>query len=154
MVRTINEWLSTLGKNPNGEPFFRIVWSDEERELRRGTFNEFLGPIFLRTVTGVRWCRKYPTNKERFILEVWLPPELSFTEELPNSRSGVYELGFVFEDGNGEPLPLSLKAVEFMISTLTPNLKNPQLIKSQILEEENRKEERINNFIDEMVLHS
>lgn len=99
LVRQINKRLKFLfGVNIYGSANFRIVYSDNEFEKRRGSFNEFLGKIFLRQIVGIRECKKYPHLKERFIIERWYPADKAFTPEIPDSINGGYEPLYVFED--------------------------------------------------------
>ena len=110
------EFLSRFGNNPSGTPWYKLVWSDDERELRRGTFNDFTtSGLFLRTITDTRLVPKYSYIKERWVLEKWIPPERAYNAELPNSSNGSYEPLFVFEDRFGHSLPVTYKALEFII---------------------------------------
>jgi hypothetical protein len=109
------EFLDLQGRNLHDLPNWKLVWSEDAMELRRGEFNEFMGSVFLRTVRDVRWVRKYSYIKDRWVLERWFPPEVAYHEELPNSTQGSYEPVFVFEDKSGKPLPVTLKVLEHMI---------------------------------------
>lgn len=111
----INRFLHTFGEWKDKEPKFRLSWSEDQRELRTGEFDVHANGIFLRTETGTREMAKYPYLRERYILEQWYPPELSFCPELPNSQYGSYEPIYVFEDGNGNRLPLNMKVVEMIM---------------------------------------
>jgi hypothetical protein len=111
-----NEFLRKFGNTPLGQPWYRLVWSDNELEIRHGTFNEFTtSGLFLRTVVDTRETPKYSYIKSRWILEKWIPPDKSYTPELPNSRNGSFEPLFVFEDRFGHPLEITYKALEFII---------------------------------------
>ena len=110
------EFLSRFGNNPLGGPWYKLVWSDSETEIRHGTFNEFSDSgLYLRTVTDTRETPKYSYIKSRWILEKWIPPEKAYNAELPHSRNGSYEPLFVFEDRYGRPLEITYKALEFII---------------------------------------
>lgn len=112
-METIHKYLKKQGLTPFGAPIFKLVWSEDEREMRRGTFNEFYGEIFLRTFVGVKNVPKYNYIKDRWILEKWQP---SAVLELPESeRRGTYEPFYVFEDTNHNYLEPNLKAIEFLI---------------------------------------
>jgi hypothetical protein len=52
-----------------------------------------------------------------WILERWLPPELAYTNEIPETRNGSYEPLFVFMDGNNIPLPIIDEQVYRIIYT-------------------------------------
>lgn len=112
----INSWLrNNRGKNPAGEPNYRVVWSGEMTEKRFGTFRDFSpSGLFIREFRGVREVPKYPYLKERWILERWIPPEYSANSEIIDSNKGTYEPLYVFEDYKGNSLPLSLKVVQFI----------------------------------------
>lgn len=92
----------------------RLVWSDDARELRFGTFNEYHGSIFLRQFIGVREVQKYSWIKSRWVLERWYPPEIVNNPELPESVKGSYEPVYIFQDRHEKPLPLSLRVVELI----------------------------------------
>lgn len=110
------EYLERQGRTLADFPVYRLVWSDAQFEMRRGTFNEFSGSLFLRAVTGVKEVPKYPFVKSRWILEKFFPPEVAFTEDLPNSRQGLYEPLFVFQTKNFEPLPVTLRVLELLVN--------------------------------------
>lgn len=113
----IDNWLKAQGGNLQGLPTYRLVWSDDERELRYGTFNDFTDSgLFLRQVTETRWVLKYQNIVARWILEKWLGPEQAINPELPRSAQGSYEPFYVFEDNKGNALPPTLKSVEFYIN--------------------------------------
>ena len=109
-------FLDAQGRNLADAPIYRLVWSDEQFELRKGTFNEFSGNLFLRQVIGVQRVPKYPYVKSRWILEKFFPPEVAYTDTLPESYSGSYEPLFVFQDREEKPLPITLLALEMLIA--------------------------------------
>lgn len=116
MDREITEWLNRQPKNLQGLPYYRLVWSNHQLEKRKGTFCDFTeGGLFIREVTEVREVPKYPYLQDRWVLERWVPPHYAYNPELINSHEGSYEPFYVFEDRNGNPLPLSLKAVVFLV---------------------------------------
>lgn len=116
MFPEIQRFLTDQGCSLAGKPRYRLVWSDNEYELRAGTFDEYSGNIFLRTVTGVKRVRKYPFLHSRWVFEKYFPPEVAYTESLPESRSGSYEPLFVFQDKHQNPLPVTLKVVEVLVA--------------------------------------
>jgi hypothetical protein len=110
-INDINKKLAEVyDKTLDGRPIFRVVWSNDQFEVRNGTFNEFYGRIFLRTVTGARVVRKYSYIQERWILEKWFPIEP--THELPSPDG--YEIIYLFEDKNGNALPVIWPALELI----------------------------------------
>lgn len=116
-VETINKHLAKFGKVKFSDfPRWRVVWSEDQFEHRIGVFHEFTGGILIRVVKGIQEVRKYPYLRERWILERFLAAdEGGYHPDIPNSRRGSYEPIFPFEDGDGNPLPLNLKATIFMV---------------------------------------
>jgi len=134
----INSFLTNFGTTLNGTPHWRLVWSDDQLEYRKGVFNEFYGDVFLRTIKGTREVRKYNYIKERWILERYFPPEMSYNPEIPTSVFGNYEPVYVFEDKNGNFLQPTLKVVEFIVvmaEKSTPQTEK-QIIDDLLLNEE------------------
>lgn len=118
MQKTINDYLKVWGLNPHGGPLVRLIWSDDSRELRRGTFNEFYRGIFLREFTGVKSCLKYEWIKERWVLERWFPPDITFNLELPESKNGSYEPIYIFQDKFGNALSPNVRVVELICQAM------------------------------------
>lgn len=126
-VDRINKILADkYGKSLTGLPFFRVVWSDSLFELRKGTFNEYYGSIYLRTYEGVRRVRKYNYIQQRWILERWCPNWMLQTPEIINHDG--YEPLYLFEDKNRNPLTVNLRVCTYVIYCLM----NPQLDKGQL----------------------
>jgi hypothetical protein len=118
-VKRLNKMLQDLyGVNPRGEPTFRIVWSDEQFENRRGTYSDFYGKLFIRQVVETRLVPKYPQIRHEWILEKWFPPEISANSELPDSVRGSYEPVQVFRHANGEAVPVTERIVKEIIWVL------------------------------------
>lgn len=108
-----------------GLPIFRIVWSEDEYEMRHGTYDDFLPgtQIYLRTVTETRHVPKYRQwIHGRHILErLVLVPEFQ-QSELPAAKIS-YEPLWVFRKGddNETPegyLPPRLDACKFIIDSI------------------------------------
>ena len=120
-LKDANKILKDYGTNPKGEPLFRIVWSSEQFEYRKGIFDEFIKGtnIYLRTVEDTIKTKKYPNSNERWILEKWFPPQN--IPELPENVNGGYESIYVFQDKNGKFLPLDEEIITFIVSALTKN---------------------------------
>ena len=113
-----NEYLlREFGRGDGEKVNYRVVWSTRLTEKRYGTFNDFYGKIFVRTVTEVREVLKYPHDQDRYIVErlenARRNPEL--IEDLS------YEPIFVLKDKYGFYLPLNMKVIEF----LAKNIKTP-----------------------------
>ena len=128
----INKWLQkTYGKNVIGKPKFRLVWSEEITENRKGEWNEFCGNLFLRTVKGVRLVKKYNYITERYILEGWYDADLSTNGEIPDAKNGDYVPVYVFEDSKGNPLPVTYKALEFIIASVQGRVRKDEEISEE-----------------------
>ena len=117
-VDLINKELKNYGSNIYGDPIFRCVFSDEQVENRKGTFNEFYGKIFLRTVTKIKEVNKYPWIKRRWLIERWASGSLAYHPDLETDRNGVYICVYVFQDKYGQYLPPVLWAAELVVKTL------------------------------------
>lgn len=111
----INRFLESFGFVERKKPKFRLVWSEFERELRTGEFEVWAGPLFIRTEVCTREMPKYPYLRERYILEMYVPPESAFNRELPNSKYGDYYPIYVFESCKGDRLPLNMRVVEIIM---------------------------------------
>lgn len=118
MFNLIKEYLKRWGQTPHGEPRVRLIWSEDAKELRYGEFNEFYGSLFLREFIGVKLCPKYSWIKERYVLERWFPPDVTFDIELPESNQGSFEPIYVFQDKYGRALPLNLRVVELICQAM------------------------------------
>lgn len=127
MLEEINKRLAnTYGRNLMGQPFFRIITSNDAYETRVGTFNEFYGSIFIRSFIGAKKVLKYNYIRDRYILEMWKYEHMQPTKELPNPDG--YEIIYLFEDKFGRPLPLEWKVIQIICF----NILNPQLDPTQI----------------------
>lgn len=108
----VDRFLKDQGRSLDGKPLYRLVWSEDSFEWRRGNFREFYGSVFLREVADVRYVPKYPYIDHRWIIEKYFPE--SHSEELPVYDH--YEPIFCFQDKDSKELPVSLKMVEILIS--------------------------------------
>jgi hypothetical protein len=148
-VLTINKWLSKQGKSSTGLSLFRLVWSEDTTEIRRGIFEEHTAAgIYLRTVHDTREVPKYNYLKDRWILEVWTPPNEAILEELPTAKLGSYEPLYVFEDSLGNPLEVTLKVVEFIVNYAKRNFnaRSPMLNRSLRMQDAEDQERRIHQM--------
>jgi hypothetical protein len=125
----------------NNLPIYRLVWSEDIMEHRKGTFREFYGDIFLREFNGVRLVRKYNYIHERWIFEAFSVEGGS--PEVPGSLEGDYVPIYVFESANGESLPVTRKVLEFLIGAL-----NKRVTKDMIPSEEYLKEKSVGEIED------
>lgn len=118
-LKKLNKWLHAhYGEDVLHRPRFRISWSDDQTELRKGFFNDFYNDILIRRVKEVREVKKYEASmpSPRWVLEQILFYD---SEEIPRAREGSYEPVWTFQTGTGAYLPLpSFRILEFMMNTL------------------------------------
>lgn len=134
--KSLNNWLQEFyGKTPTGKTRFRLVWSEDIFEYRKGEFNEFYGKIFLRAIIGVREVKKYSYIHERFILEGWVDSDLSNNGEVPNAVNGDYAPIWVFEDKLRRPLPVTQKILAFIIASVQGRVKKDDDVSEKQAEE-------------------
>ena len=147
--KDLNKFLrETYGKTLSGKTIFRLVWSEDVTEIRKGEFNEFYGKIFLRTVVGARELKKYNYISNRFILEAWINSDLSSNGEVPNAVNGDYVPVWVFEDAENKPLPVNQKVLSFIIAAV-----RGQVRKDQIISEKEQEEKEIAQMVESMDDH-
>ena len=141
MIDTIDSLLikSFLKQGPfvplSTQPLFRLVWSDDQYELRTGTFGKFVDNIKIAEYQATEQVLKYSWIKERWVVEQWFPPEVCLLDELPESKQGSFEPIYVFEDSKGNSLPLKLEVVQFLVqASLKPKT---SVMRKQSLSKEN-----------------
>ena len=117
-VEEINLYLKRNYGYFNEEPTWRVVWSDDQREMRKGTFNYFdkSTGAFLRTEVGVHEVPKYDWIKEKYVLERIMPvPEIN-RDELTSKLS--YEPVFTFDNDAGQALIPRLDVCQLVIEAI------------------------------------
>ena len=138
------------GRALSGNPTFRVSWSDKETEIRKGTFNEFYGSIFIRTYVGVRRVPKYSYIKSRWILERWIPGESFHSDVLLENKVGSYEPLYVFTDADDGYLPLNYEVLQFVIrAAFDQQSTSLTERKSKALEAHNKKELKDEAFFND-----
>lgn len=136
VVDDINKVIKNYGLNQYGDPIFRVVFSDDQVEKRKGTFNEYYGQIFVRTTIDIKEVQKYQWIKRKWILERWAPGSISYHPDLVTDKDGVYICVYIFQDKDGNYLPPLLKVCEIVIKQLlNPRGKSEALAQDKILEE-------------------
>ncbi|KKN65760.1 hypothetical protein LCGC14_0478050 [marine sediment metagenome] len=140
-IDNINRWLDEeYGHDLLGRAHYRIIWSVGELEKRKGTFQIFSGPIFLREFYGVQEQPKYryhPDWRERWILERL---DFSPNDELVLNQPGHYEPLYVFYDREGKYQKPFLRAIKYYMYMLTkprPKLTDKQW-QNRLAEEEKK----------------
>jgi len=134
--RRIDEYLAQQEKNYKGEQIFRLVRADEQFEYREGTYNEFKGDLFVRTVHGIKKTPKYPVLGSCFILEQWFDPGQCQIKEIKDHNG--YECIYAFRNGPKHfqgykpfaPIPLRLVAVQLILKAKREARKSYMLQKS------------------------
>ena len=87
-----------------GLPNYHIVWTSDEFEVRKGTYNDFSDDgVFLRTITEVRKTEKYPLFPNKWVLETI--QENKNNPELPDAKYS-YEPLHIFGAGKSHPMPV------------------------------------------------
>lgn len=122
-VEAINRRLAEEFRVLDGRPIYRIVWSDEQLEMRRGTYTDWYGHILIREEHNiVREVKKYwYFDKPSWVLEKLVffagREELKeVTKELVNSYNGSYETIYRFyRSSTKQNLPVIPHIVDFII---------------------------------------
>ena len=114
-VASINKWLKSYGTSLSGKCLFKLVWSDDQREVRVGQHNVFSpsGNIYLRSFYGARDVPKYNYVHEKWVLEALNEGE---TPEIIGKFT--YEPLWVFQTDKDEYLPPYKKAIEFILDQI------------------------------------
>lgn len=149
LIDTINSSLHQQFRVLDGRPIYRLVWSDDQYEVRKGKFSDYYGKIFIREVTAVRRIKKYWYMEE----PCWVLEKLTFIasraalkeicEELVESGNGSYETIYAFQDR-----PVALEVVEFILHALH----NPKKIDKNAVEamEKYEDEQEVKYFEDQL----
>jgi hypothetical protein len=146
-IRSLNNWLiESYGKTPTGKVRFRVVWSEDIFEMRKGAFNEFYGNIFLREIIGIQRVKKYNFINNRFILEGWVDADMSHNGEVPEAKGGDFTAIYVFENNKREPLPVTRKALAFMVASVQGRIK-----KDEVVSEQTKEDKEIESQVDKML---
>lgn len=112
-IESINEQLvRDFGNEFNGQPRFRVVWSDDQFEKR---WTDYTDEGFQLLSPEVRLLPKYrQTHPHKFILERLVP--IIGDTDLTSRIS--YEPCWTFEDSNGDYLPPRFDACKFIIDSI------------------------------------
>lgn len=124
IVEQINRRLhADYGRTLDGRPIWRIVFSSEQFELKRGVHEEYSpsGNLFIRSWVGVKKCLKYS-----YLMDKWILERLTFgvskvpgiAVELVEAKNGSYEPAWVFMDKDGNPLPVNFRICEALFARL------------------------------------
>jgi hypothetical protein len=121
LIDTLNKEMHQNFRVLDGRPIFRIVWSADQLEVRRGMTREYYGHIFIREYFSVEPRKKYWYFKN----PCWVLEKLIFIQghqalkeiltEMVEAGNGVYEPVFPFVDKDFNPLPVSAPVVDVVI---------------------------------------
>ena len=143
VVNAINRRLHKEYRVLDGRPIYRIVWSEDELELRKGKFTDWYGSIFIREYFAVKRVRKYWHLKNPcYVLEKLIfirgKEELKeIASELLEVSRGSYEPLYTFCDSESNPLPVNWKVVDLILYTLHHPVKRTESdARADLLKEE------------------
>lgn len=114
-----------FGQTIDGKGKFRLAWSEDLHEHRRGNYVDFVPGtnILLRDVVETRWTRKYTAIKDKYILESWVYE--NDQSAMVASGNGHYEYRQVFKaDANGKPILPPWNVLKFLCNLLTSGVKS------------------------------
>jgi len=140
-----------------GSPIWRIVFSEDQFEMRFGTYNDFTkNGLFIREVTETREVPKYRQwIHEKYVLErLVLVPEQNRID-LPSDKLS-YEPLWVFEDKDGKYLPPKWEAAKFIIDTVYAAQYSNHNLKKYVDDESTQekslelKEKRVNEIMESL----
>lgn len=163
------------GLAPGGLPNFRIVWGAERLCVLGGKWHDYdkNTGMLIREVVEYRNIPKYPLSLDRWILEMWLPPEHFGSPESwaqttyefvdgqmmeclgPYPAAGEYELVKVIETPKGHFVPLTATICDVLIATAKRNQQIPararvEANRAKFKYEEEQKDERMRLKIKEL----
>lgn len=114
-VKTLNKrLLETYGSTLSGKPHYRLVWSEDMYEKRKGDFVKRTesGIILGEFRNHVDVVRKYEYIKERWILEYYTEAQKALEEV---AQLDFYEPVFNFQDSKGNYLEPAWFALEYIV---------------------------------------
>lgn len=149
---SIKLWLNAGPKRPSSdEPLFRLVWSTEQFEIRKGVVQYYVGNKRISEGEEMGRFPKYRWLKDRWILEMWCGPEVTRTEEVPDSANGSYEPIYVFESAAGNPLPLNLAVVQLVVRVALRPKSGELAIRTRLADELLDKEKKLDRYTEDAI---
>lgn len=139
IVDDINKKLEIYGKSLYEDVLFKVVFSDDQTEIRKGSIDG-------RECTAE--IQKYPWIKKKWILERWAPGEIAYHPSFVTFKNGVYVCVYVFQDVKGNYLEPIWKVCEIVVR----NLLNPRKRADALCEDkeiESKQEEKEVSVIQE-----
>lgn len=133
----------------SGQPIFRIVWADDETEMRLiATLDTGIHLLY----PEVREVKKYPYLLHLYVLErLVVVPDVN-QRELPATKLS-YEPVWAYRDAHGNPLPPIWDATKLVVDVLYAALGKKSLRKYTDSEENTTKEgreQRIDKIAEEL----
>lgn len=117
-VEVLNQRLVDYFGYFEGQPSWRVVFSDDQLEKRRGTYRDHTKEgLFLREVTEIREVPKY----RQWIQHKWILERLTAVPEMCQDELLTrlsYEPIWVFEDKKGNPLDPIWMAIEYLVTRI------------------------------------
>lgn len=126
--------LDHFGNDLLGKPKFQVVWSTDETEIRVGKFDEYYGGVYVRTIHGAKEWKKYSYLPDKWVLEQLVPTS---NPELKEKLS--YEPIYVFQDKDGNYLPLNLDVAIAVVTAILNRVPPKPRSEAQDLYEEEEK---------------
>jgi hypothetical protein len=127
LVKLINKYLnSTYGQALDFKPKFRLVWSEDLTEVRKGIFSP------LQVIETIEQVKKYTYFKDKWVLEVYTRafPE-QFGRALNHSEQSImsgdyYEPIRVFQTRKGEYLPPNMEVCKILCDSFIELINRPE----------------------------
>lgn len=108
--------LDIYGKFETGDANWRVVWSKDQFEKRKGTFDKISeNGVYMGQETGIVEAPKYNYLQPQWILERLTPVPPNFVLDIKISYECMWAFGF---DHFGNPLPPKWEACEVVIATM------------------------------------
>ena len=151
IVDDINKQLKdNYGLNNKGNANFRVVFSDDQRESRRGIYQEYAGKIFLREFIGVKEVPKYSWIKGKWILERWAGPELTYHEDIVSALDGDYVCIYIFQDIKFNYLPPLWKVAQIVVKASLNPRRNAGALEEDLKVEQKKEESEVDKIFNEI----
>lgn len=151
--------------SPNGKPLFRVIWGADRFTVVGGTWKKYdENDNYMGEVVEERFVTKYPQFEERWIMEMWCPPENYGNPDDwetatcawidgkkihmlgPFPREGEYELLKVLETPehknkakSRQYVPLTSTVVDAMIAVAKMNQHLPKTIRMEYVKDQREK---------------
>lgn len=109
--------IDTYGKYLDGQPNYRVVWSEDQIEKRLSNYNHFGIELLTPILIEAPKYRQYIQDK--YILERLIEVPIIYQDQALHKLS--YEPLWVFEDGQGKKLPVRWDVIEIVLDNVHEN---------------------------------